>query len=78
MQKCQLYQDIMVKIKIPICNYIFKVISLLQEAEKIGFPVLIKAVMGGGGRGMRIVRQKSEFFQALENAKNESLQSFKD
>ncbi|CAK83317.1 unnamed protein product (macronuclear) [Paramecium tetraurelia] len=51
---------------------------LLQEAEKIGFPVLIKAVMGGGGKGMRIVRQKSEFLEALEGAKREALKSFKD
>ncbi|CAD8047112.1 unnamed protein product [Paramecium primaurelia] len=51
---------------------------LLQEAEKIGFPVLIKAVMGGGGIGMKIVRQKSEFLEALDSAKKESQFSFKD
>lgn len=34
--------------------------------------------MGGGGKGMRIVRQKSEFLEALEGAKREALKSFKD
>jgi 3-methylcrotonyl-CoA carboxylase alpha subunit len=35
---------------------------LLNEAKKIGFPVMLKAVLGGGGKGMRIVRKESEFF----------------
>jgi 3-methylcrotonyl-CoA carboxylase alpha subunit len=34
---------------------------LLAESEKIGFPVMLKATMGGGGKGMRIVRNKKEF-----------------
>ena len=34
---------------------------LYEEARKIGFPVLIKAVLGGGGKGMKIVRKESEF-----------------
>jgi 3-methylcrotonyl-CoA carboxylase alpha subunit len=50
----------------------------LNESIKIGFPVLIKAVMGGGGKGMRIVRSEGEFKEALESAKRESLKSFKD
>lgn len=35
---------------------------LLSEAKKIGFPVMLKASLGGGGKGMRIVMQESEFF----------------
>ena len=35
---------------------------LLQEAHKIGFPVMLKASLGGGGKGMRIVMKESEFF----------------
>jgi len=51
---------------------------LLNEAKKIGFPVLIKAVSGGGGKGMRIVNHESEFFENLDSAKRESLKSFSD
>lgn len=51
---------------------------LLNEAKKIQFPVLIKAVMGGGGKGMRIVNQESEFLDALRSAKHESMSSFGD
>lgn len=42
---------------------------LLQEAIKIGFPVLIKAVSGGGGKGMRIVTSKDDFISSLVNCK---------
>jgi 3-methylcrotonyl-CoA carboxylase alpha subunit len=51
---------------------------LLSEAERIGFPVLIKAVLGGGGKGMRIVKNADEFLDALESAKRESIKSFSD
>jgi 3-methylcrotonyl-CoA carboxylase alpha subunit len=49
---------------------------LEQEAEKIGHPVLIKAVRGGGGKGMRIVQSAGEFQDMLASAKSESLNSF--
>jgi len=51
---------------------------LISEAKKIGFPVLIKASAGGGGKGMRIVHQESEFKEALEGAKREALNAFGD
>lgn len=51
---------------------------LAQEAEKIGYPVLLKAVKGGGGKGMRIVQTADEFMQQLESAKSESRSSFGD
>jgi 3-methylcrotonyl-CoA carboxylase alpha subunit len=51
---------------------------LLEESKKIGFPVLIKCVMGGGGKGMRIVNQPSEFEEALASAKREAINAFGD
>lgn len=49
---------------------------LKTESKKIGFPVLIKATAGGGGKGMRIVRTEAEFIEALEGAKREALNAF--
>lgn len=51
---------------------------LKEQAEKIGYPVLIKAVKGGGGKGMRIVRHAGEFEEMLESSKRESIKSFGD
>ncbi|KAI8987177.1 carbamoyl-phosphate synthase L chain, ATP binding domain-containing protein [Pilobolus umbonatus] len=51
---------------------------LKEQAGKIGYPVLIKAVKGGGGKGMRIVRGPSEFEEMLESSKRESIKSFGD
>jgi acetyl/propionyl-CoA carboxylase alpha subunit len=52
--------------------------NLKAEADKIGYPLLIKAVAGGGGRGMRIVRQASEFDEALASARREAKSAFGD
>ncbi|KAJ5647454.1 hypothetical protein N7490_003826 [Penicillium lividum] len=51
---------------------------LEAEADKIKYPVLIKAIKGGGGKGMRIASSKSEFQAQLESAKSESMNSFGD
>eukprot|EP00163_Fabomonas_tropica_P034017 TRINITY_DN9266_c0_g1_i1.p1 TRINITY_DN9266_c0_g1~~TRINITY_DN9266_c0_g1_i1.p1 ORF type:complete len:722 (-),score=224.94 TRINITY_DN9266_c0_g1_i1:117-2282(-) len=51
---------------------------LKEEAAKIGYPIMIKAVMGGGGKGMRIVNNEGEFDEALESAKREAKSSFDD
>ncbi|XBQ17149.1 MAG: biotin carboxylase N-terminal domain-containing protein [Oceanicaulis sp.] len=52
--------------------------TLAREAEKIGYPLLIKAVAGGGGRGMRVVRSAEDFKDALASAKREAKSSFGD
>src|SRR5580700_5728018 len=49
----------------------------LEEAKRIGFPVILKASGGGGGRGMRIVRQESEIPDAFGSAKHEAETGFK-
>lgn len=50
----------------------------LEEAEKIGYPVMIKASAGGGGRGIRTAKSKDEFKNAFETAKMEAMNAFKD
>ena len=49
---------------------------LQAEAEKIGYPVLIKAAFGGGGKGMRVVEEARDFISALEGAKREAIAGF--
>ncbi|MCL3882774.1 biotin carboxylase N-terminal domain-containing protein [Marivita sp. GX14005] len=49
---------------------------LASEAAKIGYPVLIKAVAGGGGKGMRLVENAGEFADALKAAQSEALAAF--
>lgn len=51
---------------------------LADEAAKIGYPVLLKAVKGGGGKGMRIASSADDFHQQLESAKSEARSSFGD
>jgi len=46
--------------------------AVMEVAEKVGYPVLIKAVYGGGGRGMRIANSKSDIRQAMELARLEA------
>ena len=50
----------------------------LMLAREIGFPVIVKASAGGGGRGMRVVRTESELGQALETASTEAAAAFKN
>lgn len=52
--------------------------QLLEEARKIGFPVLLKAVAGGGGKGMRAVWDESEFLGACDSAAREAKSAFGD
>ena len=50
--------------------------KLLAEAKKIGWPVLIKAALGGGGRGQRRVMGETDFAEALASARREALSAF--
>ena len=50
----------------------------LKIAEKFGFPVMLKAAAGGGGKGMRLVENADDLKSALENARSEALASFGD
>jgi geranyl-CoA carboxylase alpha subunit len=52
--------------------------AMLAEAKKIGFPVMIKAVAGGGGRGMRLVADATAFPDALRSARSEAQGAFGD
>ncbi|ENL4768959.1 acetyl/propionyl/methylcrotonyl-CoA carboxylase subunit alpha [Vibrio parahaemolyticus] len=51
---------------------------LLAEAEKIGYPVMLKATQGGGGKGMRVVSSAAEMPLAIDGAQREALSSFGD
>jgi 3-methylcrotonyl-CoA carboxylase alpha subunit len=52
--------------------------SLLAAAHELGFPVLLKAAAGGGGKGMRVVARPQEFAAALEGARREAKAAFGD
>lgn len=48
----------------------------LQEAERIGYPIMVKAAAGGGGRGMRVVRDSEQLTKAFKEAKSEAQKAF--
>lgn len=50
----------------------------LRVSEEMGYPVMLKASMGGGGKGMRLIRSRDEVAEAYEAARSESLSSFGD
>jgi 3-methylcrotonyl-CoA carboxylase alpha subunit len=52
--------------------------NLSREARRIGYPVMIKAVAGGGGRGMRLIERESDLAAALESAQREAEAAFGD
>ena len=60
------------------CSEIKNIEMSIKEAEKIGYPIMLKAASGGGGRGMRIVRNEDELKKIYTEAKRESLNAFGD
>ncbi len=50
----------------------------LSEAKRIGYPIMLKAASGGGGRGMRVIRTEDELKKSFPEAKRESLNAFGD
>ncbi len=52
--------------------------TLAREAERVGFPLMLKAAAGGGGKGMRVVRSADEFEDALAAARREAASAFGD
>ncbi|MFO0427427.1 MAG: pyruvate carboxylase [Planctomyces sp.] len=73
-------RDIAMKAGVPILGGTPESIETLEVARRkaveIGFPVMIKAAKGGGGRGMRAVKTAAEFDQAFESARNEARSAF--
>jgi acetyl-CoA carboxylase, biotin carboxylase subunit len=72
----------MEKVGIPFVPGSLRGLTSAEEAEKvaaqIGYPVMLKAASGGGGKGMRLVHEPSELRSALEGAKSEAARSFGD
>ena len=52
--------------------------TLMTEGQRLGYPLLVKAVSGGGGRGMRLVHQEGELAQAIVSARREAQSAFGD
>jgi 3-methylcrotonyl-CoA carboxylase alpha subunit len=75
-------KDIMIAAKVPVTpGYHGKDQSndlLHREADRIGYPLMIKAVSGGGGKGMRAVWESSKFIENLESCRREAKKSFND
>ncbi|MDX1277821.1 pyruvate carboxylase [Oceanihabitans sediminis] len=75
-------KKIAVKCKVPIIESNKKKLSSLKvaisEAKSIGYPLMLKAASGGGGRGMRIIRNTEDLEHNFDSAKNEALNAFGD
>jgi acetyl-CoA carboxylase biotin carboxylase subunit len=75
-------KETMIKAGVPVIpgseGLLESVDQAVKIAEEMGYPVIIKATAGGGGKGMRVVWESSELERAYDNAKAEALASFKN
>lgn len=75
-------REVMIKNNVPVIpgteGTVRTIAEVLENGRKIGFPLMIKAASGGGGKGIRIVREESELEAAYLSAKSEAKASFGD
>lgn len=75
-------REIMIKAGVPVVpgsdGAITSEMDALQSAKEIGYPIMIKASAGGGGRGIRVVREESDLISAYNTAKTEAKTAFGD
>ena len=75
-------KDIAIKANVPIIEDskidLVDTETALQEAERIGYPIMVKAAAGGGGRGMRVVQNKDQLKTAFSDSKSEAGNAFGD
>lgn len=75
-------RDAMIKAGVPVVpgttHPVRDVKDAMPEAAKIGYPVMIKAALGGGGKGMRVVRKAEEFESLFIQAQQETIKAFAD
>ena len=57
---------------------LYDVLKAKEYADAIGYPVMIKAALGGGGKGMRVVYEPDEFIASFNNAQQETIKGFAD
>ena len=75
-------KETMIKAGVPVVpggkGLLTSVAHAKEEAKKVGYPIILKATAGGGGKGMRVVWEEKEIEKAFDNAKTEAAASFKN
>lgn len=75
-------KETMIKAGVPVVPGVEGLLQNVEHAKtaaaEVGYPIILKATAGGGGKGMRVVYQESEIEKAYENAKTEAAASFKN
>lgn len=75
-------RQLMIKANVPVIPGSDGIVNGIDEAykvaEELGYPVIVKASAGGGGKGIRIVREKAELEKAFESAQSETIAAFGD